>query len=70
MIPTDEKSGDRWLRNYPNTVIFSLMAGMVVVILLMLAFLFIKRPDTSAPSRQAAPATQPAQAPGTQPKPQ
>ncbi|WP_263378535.1 hypothetical protein [Granulicella paludicola] len=54
MIQTDEKSGDRWLRNYPNATVFSLLGGMAVVIILAIVFFAIARPH---PAEQGKPST-------------
>jgi hypothetical protein len=54
MIPTDEQSGDRWLRNYPNAVVFTLLGGMAAVILLAIVFFAVVRPH---PAEQAKPST-------------
>lgn len=51
MIPTDETSGDRWLRNYPNTVVFSLLGGMAAVILLAIVFFAVVRPHPAEPGK-------------------
>ena len=54
MIPTDEQSGDRWLRSHPNATIFSLLGVMAVVIVLAIIFFAIVRPH---PAEQGKPTT-------------
>jgi hypothetical protein len=62
MVPTDEKSGDRWIRNYPNAIVFSLLGGMAAVILLAIVFFAVVKPHPAAqPQPSTSPQGQPTQ---------
>ena len=61
MIPTDDKTADRWLRNYPNSTIFTLLGVMMLALVIGTVFFVAMRPDAGAPTRhtqQPAPQTQ------------
>jgi hypothetical protein len=55
MVPTDDKTADRWLRNYPNATVFTLLGIMVAAIVLAIIFFAVVRPNPAAPTKTSAP---------------
>ena len=51
MISSDENIGDRPIRKHVGAIIFSVLGFVVFVVLIMMLFIYLKKPDVGSPSK-------------------
>jgi hypothetical protein len=61
MVPTDNRTADRWLQRFPNSTIFALLSVMVLAVVLGTIFFMAMRPSAGGSTQPNQNQSQPAQ---------
>ena len=62
MVPSENRTADRWLQRSPNATIFTLLGVMVLAIVLGAVFYLAVRPHAGGDTQQKPSQNQPTQA--------